>query len=37
LVFGEGILFQGTSHMIPMEDGKGDDQTSPTGPTEIGT
>lgn len=37
LVFGEGILFQGTSHMIPMEDGKGDGKTSPTGPTEMGT
>ncbi|MBP1714600.1 MAG: hypothetical protein H6Q43_2246 [Deltaproteobacteria bacterium] len=33
LVFGEGILFQGTSHMIPMEDSK----PFPTGPTEIGT
>jgi cytoskeletal protein CcmA (bactofilin family) len=36
LVFGEGILFQGTSHMIPMEEGKEDPKPFSTGPTEIG-
>jgi len=36
LVFGEGILFQGTSHMIPMEEGKQDAKPFSSGPTEIG-
>lgn len=37
LVFGEGILFQGTSHMIPTEEGGGDAKTFPPGPREMGT
>ena len=36
LVFGEGILFQGTSHMIPMEEGRENVKPSPEGATEIG-
>jgi len=36
LVFGEGILFQGTSHMIPVEESEKDAKPFPTGPTEIG-
>lgn len=36
LVFGEGILFQGTSHMIPIEGAPEDPKQYPNGPTELG-
>jgi cytoskeletal protein CcmA (bactofilin family) len=36
LVFGEGIVFQGTSHMLPMEEAKDSDKPIPDGPTEMG-
>ena len=37
LVFGEGILFQGTSHMLPVEEGREEAKPVSTGPTEMGT
>jgi cytoskeletal protein CcmA (bactofilin family) len=37
LVFGEGIIFQGTSHMLPMEEGKDEGKQIRNGPTETGT
>jgi cytoskeletal protein CcmA (bactofilin family) len=36
LVFGEGIIFQGTSHMIPMEEGREKREELRNGPTEMG-
>jgi len=36
LVFGEGIIFQGTSHMLPMEEGKESGKQFPNEPTEMG-
>ena len=36
LVFGEGTIFQGASHMIPMEEGGKDAKQIPKGPTEMG-
>lgn len=36
LVFGEGILFQGTSRMISAGEGGGEEKPVSRGPTEIG-
>ena len=36
LVFGEGIIFQGTSRMLPLEEGKDEGKQIRNGPTEMG-